>query len=250
MFYPRLAADALRARATAALRLDDEARRRPAAEGGEGAAGVDGRHLEPGAGVALGLWDPARQDDGPDRGARAPLRDRVGAPRRPRGAEPDDRPLDDGVDPDLVRRDAGARLPLRRALRRLGLARHRDRVHDPAGAPLLPDRLAARRRARGADLARALRPRLRVPRPSGRHRGRERERSPPRAATSPSTASRSATTTAPGRWTTSPSRRRGARRRRSSARPGRGRRPPATWSRASTTSPAAPSRSTAATCAS
>ena len=51
------------------------------------------------------------------------------------------------------------------------LDRHRRRVHDPAGAPLLPGRLAARRRARGADLARALRPRLRVPRPPDRHRG-------------------------------------------------------------------------------
>ena len=48
------------------------------AEGGEGAAGVDGRHLEPRAGVALGLGDPARQDDGPLRRARGPLRGRVG----------------------------------------------------------------------------------------------------------------------------------------------------------------------------
>ena len=34
----------------------------------------------------------------------------VAAPRRPRGAEPDDRPLDDGRDPDDLRRDARARL--------------------------------------------------------------------------------------------------------------------------------------------
>ena len=39
-------------------------------QGREGAAGVDGRHLEPRAGVALGLRDPARQDDGPLRRAR------------------------------------------------------------------------------------------------------------------------------------------------------------------------------------
>ena len=45
------------------------------------------------------------------------------------------------------------------------------RVHDPADAALLPRRLAARRLARRADLARALRPHLRVPRPAGRHRG-------------------------------------------------------------------------------
>ena len=55
---PRLA-DALRAGPAAALRLDDETRRRSATEGGEGAAGVDGRHLEPGAdrspsGILLG----------------------------------------------------------------------------------------------------------------------------------------------------------------------------------------------------
>ena len=43
---PRLAADAVRARPAAALRLDDQACRRPAAQGGEGPAGVDGRHLE------------------------------------------------------------------------------------------------------------------------------------------------------------------------------------------------------------
>ena len=45
------------------------------------------------------------------------------------------------------------------------------RVHDAADAALLPGRLAARRRPRHADLARALRPDLRVPRPAGRHRG-------------------------------------------------------------------------------
>ena len=44
------------------------------------------------------------------------------------------------------------------------------RVHDAADAALLPGRLAARRRPRRADLARALRPDLRVPRPAGRHR--------------------------------------------------------------------------------
>ena len=85
--------------------------------------------------------------------------------------QPHDRPLDDGVDPDLVRGHAGARLSLRGPLCGRDLDRHRDRVHDPAGAALLPGRLAARRLARRADLARPLRPRLRVPRPAGRHRG-------------------------------------------------------------------------------
>ena len=45
---------------------------------------------------------------------RRAVRDGVAAARRPRGAEPDDRPLDDGGDPDDVRRDAGARLLVRR----------------------------------------------------------------------------------------------------------------------------------------
>ena len=51
------------------------------------------------------------------------------------------------------------------------LHRHRRCVHDAAVAALLPGRLAARRLARGPDLARAVRPRLRVPRPPDRHRG-------------------------------------------------------------------------------
>ena len=42
----------------------------------------------------------------------------AGLARRARGAQPDDGPLDDGVDPDLVRgQRAGARLPLRRPCR-------------------------------------------------------------------------------------------------------------------------------------
>ena len=48
------------------------------------------------------------------------------------------------------------------------------RVHDPADAALLPGRLAARSRPRRPDLARALRPDLRVPRPADRHRGEAR----------------------------------------------------------------------------
>ena len=47
-------------------------------------------------------------------------------------------------------------------------ARRVHRAPDPA---LLPGRLAARRRARRADLARALRPHLRVPRRADRHQG-------------------------------------------------------------------------------
>ena len=96
----------------------------------------------------------------------------------------------------------------------LALARGSDRDHDPdarrlhdaADAALLPGRLAARRRPRRADLARAFRPDLRVPRPAGRHRGEAgRARRRRRPATSSSTTSGSATTTT-GRCRTSRSR--------------------------------------------
>ena len=58
------------------------------AQGREGAAGVDGRHLEPRPGVALRLGDPAREDDGPgrragDAGSRA---SRAGSPSSRCGA--------------------------------------------------------------------------------------------------------------------------------------------------------------------
>ena len=68
------------------------------------------------------------------------------------------------------------------------------RLHDPADAALLPGRLAARRRPRRPDLARALRPDLRVPRPRRSTSTRSRTRSPSGApATSSSTTSGSAT---------------------------------------------------------
>ena len=103
--------------------------------------------------------------------------------------------------------------------------------------------------ARRADLARALRPDLRVPRPAGRHRGEAgRARGRPRPATSSSTTSGSATATT-GRSRTSPSRCRPGRRPRSSARPAPGRRRSATWPRGSTTSSAAGSRSAESTSA-
>ena len=133
-------------------------------------AGRDGRHLLARAGVAVGLGHPARQDDGPQRRAGRPLRGRVGEPRRPRGPLAHGRPLDDGLDPDDVRGHAGARLPVRRASRpnavSIGTAR---RLHHAADAALLPDPVAAQRRRRHPDLDGAVRPRLRVPRPAGRH---------------------------------------------------------------------------------
>ena len=128
------------------------------------------------AGVAVGRGHPARQDDGPRARARRALRRRVREPRRPRGPVADGRPLDDGRDPDELRDHAGARLPLRRASRpaRGDLDRHGRRVHDAADAPVVPRPVAAERRRRHPDLARAVRPRLRVPRPAGRHRAEAR----------------------------------------------------------------------------
>ena len=84
-----------------------------------------------------------------------------------------DGPLDDGLDPDDVRGDAGARLLVRRASRRsrgsvsigtvVAFTTLQTRLFFPIGSP-------ARRPARRAELARAVRPDLRVPRPAGRHR--------------------------------------------------------------------------------
>ena len=70
-----------------------------------------------------------------------------------------------------------------RARRRRDHDRHAGRLHHVAGAAVLPDRPAALGRGRRADVARALRPRLRVPRPARRHRreaGRGRARALPR----------------------------------------------------------------------
>ena len=170
----RLAPRRVRPDPAAPVRLADEARRRPAQEGDRRAAGVARRRLVDRAGVALGLGDPARQDDGPLRRPRRALLRRVAPPRRPRGAKPDDRPLDDGRDPDDVRGDAGARLLVRRLVAVARATRDRDRharrLHDAPDAAVLPDRQPARRPARGAELAGAVRPHLRVPRPADRHR--------------------------------------------------------------------------------
>ena len=126
--------------------------------------GDAGRHLEPRPGVAVGLRDPARQDDGPRRRARRPLR---GASRaRLADLEVRQRMAGRWVMASIqmtLRGHAGRRLLVRRARARArlerGLDRHARRVHDAADAALLPGRVAARRRRRRADLARALRPR-------------------------------------------------------------------------------------------
>ena len=199
-----LGAVAVRVRAGPGVRAPDAPRRRRAAEDREVDAGDARRHLEPRPGVAFGIGCPARKDDGPLRRARGPLRGRIAAARRPRGAPADGRPLDDGDDPDHVRRHARRGLLVRRARARARLARglgaDARRVHDPADATLLPGRLAARCRARRADVARALRPDLRLPRPARRHRGAAgREDARRRPATSCSTASGSAT--ASDAWT-------------------------------------------------
>ena len=64
----------------------------------------------------------------------------------------------------------GGLLARRHRLQQLDLDRDDRRLHHAAGAALLPGRLAARRRPRHPDLARALRPDLRVPRHARRHR--------------------------------------------------------------------------------
>ena len=139
----RLAAGAVLPRAAAVLRPAGPPRRQPAAQDHDGQAGRDGRHVLARAGVAVGQRDPARQDDGPRRRARRPLRPRVREPRRPRGPLADGRPLDDGRDPDVVRGDAGARLPVRRARPGRGLDRHDRRLHHAADAAVLPGPVAA-----------------------------------------------------------------------------------------------------------
>ena len=63
----QLAARAVRVRADPDLRPAHAPRRQRAAPDREDDAGDAGRHLEPRPGVALGLRDPARQDDGPRR---------------------------------------------------------------------------------------------------------------------------------------------------------------------------------------
>ena len=54
------------------------------------------------------------------------------------------------------------------------LDRHARRLHDAADAPVRADRQPALDLGRRAELARALRPDLRVPRPADRHRARGR----------------------------------------------------------------------------
>ncbi len=96
-----------------------------------------------GSGVAERVGHPARQVDGPLGRAGRPLRGRVRAARRPRGPLADGGALDDGLDPDLVRGHAGARLPVRGAVPERGLDRHGRRLHDAPDAAVLADLVAA-----------------------------------------------------------------------------------------------------------
>ena len=124
-----------------------------AAQEGDGrASGLARGRLLDRAGVALGLGDPARQDDGPLRRPRRAVLGRVAAPGRPRGAEPDDRPLDDGRDPDDVRGDAGARLLVR------GLvagARHRGRSRSARSSRSRPCRRGCSSRSAACSASRS-----------------------------------------------------------------------------------------------
>ena len=123
-------------------------------------------------GVAVGVGDHARQDDGPRRRPRRPLHRRVQGHRRPRGALAHGGPLADVDDPDDVRDPAGDHLlacgpELRRPL---DLDRDGRRVHDAADAAAVPDPVAARRRRRRRGVAGAVRPDLRVHGPADRYR--------------------------------------------------------------------------------
>ena len=115
--------------------------------------------------------------------------------------------------------------------------RHARRVHDAPDAAVLPDRAACSASRRRADLARAVRPRLRVPRPADRHRGGRRATA--RATVRGDVAFEDVWFRYDERRLdarrTSTSRSRPARRRRSSARPAPARRRSATSSRGSTT---------------
>ena len=173
----RLAPGAGRARPPAVLRLADPPRRPGAPPDHRRAPGPARRHLRADRGVALGLGDPARQDLRALRRARRALRPRVGRARRPRGSLADGRSLADGVGSDRVRRDARARSTCSPGSASPAAARDHDRhpgrLHDPPDPALLPDPVAALGQRRRAELAGALRARLRVPR---RCRSRSDER--------------------------------------------------------------------------
>ena len=96
----RLAPRGGRARPAAVLRLAHPPRGRGAAAHHGRAPGPAGRHVVAGRGVAVGLRDPARQDDGPLARAGRALRARVGSARRPRGPLAHGGALADGVGAD------------------------------------------------------------------------------------------------------------------------------------------------------
>ena len=174
----RLAARARGPRAAALLRMAHAPRRRGAAAHHGRAPGPARRHVGARRGVAVGVRHPARQDDGPRAGAGRAVRERVRGARRPRGPLPHGGALAHGVGADELRRDAGADLPVRgphdRGRRRRDHDRHAGRVHHPADAPLLPRAVAAVGRRRRAELARAVRAGVPLPRPAGRDRGARR----------------------------------------------------------------------------
>ncbi len=172
--------------------------------------------------------------------ARRPLRSRLAAARRPRGAPADGGPLGDGVDPDelrdharrrlLVRRArARARLDMRSRSRRSSRSRRCRRGCSSPSARCSASASTCRRRSRSSTGSSS----TSTSRSTSR-RSRTRSRSG-RPATSCSTTSGSATART-GRCRTCPSPSRRARRPRSSARPAPARRRSAISRRASTTS--------------
>ena len=139
------------ARVRAAVRVDDAAGRQGPPEDHDGAAASTGRHLGAGAGVAVGLGDHARQDDG----ARVDLADRF-------TGESQDRLADLEVRSRMAGRWVMATIQMTFAIQPaiiywLGGFETLDsahpitigtlgRVHDPADPAAVPDPVPARRR--------------------------------------------------------------------------------------------------------
>ena len=77
------------------------------------------------------------------------------APRRPRGAEPDDRPLADAVDPDHLRGHAGADLLVRRARGRSTPPARRRTRRSARSSPSRPSRRGCSRRSGACSRSRS-----------------------------------------------------------------------------------------------
>ena len=106
----QLAADGVLADPAAVLRVADPPRRQRAPAHPVGAPEPPGGHVHARRGVAVGVGDPARQNDGPLARARRPLLLGVERTGRPGGARAHGGPLADGLGADELRDHARRRL--------------------------------------------------------------------------------------------------------------------------------------------